>query len=51
LTINIKNANILLNYIDIIILGRFMAFIEFEKSVKKNDWSMNDLHSHSHYEH
>lgn len=27
-----------------------MAFIEFEKSVKKNDWSMNDLHSHSHYE-
>ena len=27
-----------------------MPFIEFEKSVRKNDWSMHDLHSHSHYE-
>ncbi len=27
-----------------------MAFIEIEKSVHKNDWSMQDLHSHPHYE-
>ena len=27
-----------------------MPFIEFEKSVRKNDWSMHDLHSHPHYE-
>ena len=27
-----------------------MAFIEFEKSVRENDWSMHDLHSHPHYE-
>ena len=27
-----------------------MSFIEIEKSVKTEDWSMNDLHSHSHYE-
>jgi AraC-like DNA-binding protein len=27
-----------------------MAFIEFEKSVKTSDWSMQELHSHSHYE-
>ncbi len=27
-----------------------MAFIEFEKSVKDEDWSMLDLHSHTHYE-
>lgn len=27
-----------------------MAFIEIEKSVRKNDWSMQDLHSHPHYE-
>ena len=27
-----------------------MAFIEFEKSVRKNDWSMHELHSHAHYE-
>ena len=27
-----------------------MAFIEIEKSVHENDWSMQDLHSHPHYE-
>ena len=27
-----------------------MAFIEFEKSVRENDWSMHDLHTHPHYE-
>ena len=27
-----------------------MAFIEIEKSIHKNDWSMQDLHSHPHYE-
>lgn len=27
-----------------------MSFIEFEKSIKNTEWSMNDLHSHSHYE-
>lgn len=27
-----------------------MAFIEFEKSIRKNDWSMQELHSHPHYE-
>ena len=27
-----------------------MSFIEVEKSVKKEDWAMTDLHSHSHYE-
>ena len=27
-----------------------MPFIEFEKSVRKNDWSMHDLHTHPHYE-
>jgi AraC-like DNA-binding protein len=27
-----------------------MPFIEFEKSIRKNDWSMHDLHSHPHYE-
>lgn len=27
-----------------------MAFIEFEKSIKTSDWSMQELHSHSHYE-
>ena len=27
-----------------------MEFIEIEKSVRTNDWSMQDLHSHSHYE-
>ena len=27
-----------------------MAFIEFERSVRENDWSMHDLHSHPHYE-
>ena len=27
-----------------------MAFIEVEKSIRKNDWSMQDLHTHSHYE-
>lgn len=27
-----------------------MAFIEFEKSVRENDWSMQDLHTHPHYE-
>lgn len=27
-----------------------MAFIETEKSVHINDWSMHDLHSHPHYE-
>lgn len=27
-----------------------MPFIEFEKSIKEQDWSMLELHSHSHYE-
>lgn len=27
-----------------------MSFIEFEKSVKTKSWSMNNLHSHQHYE-
>ncbi len=27
-----------------------MSFIEFEKSIKEQAWSMTDLHSHSHYE-
>lgn len=27
-----------------------MAFIEIEKSVRQKEWSMQDLHSHSHYE-
>lgn len=27
-----------------------MAFIEVEKSIRKNDWSMQDLHTHPHYE-
>ena len=27
-----------------------MKFIEIEKSVKQNEWSMTDLHSHEHYE-
>jgi quercetin dioxygenase-like cupin family protein len=27
-----------------------MSFIELEKSVRTEEWSMNDLHSHSHYE-
>ena len=27
-----------------------MPFIEFEKSIKNSDWSMQELHSHSHYE-
>ena len=27
-----------------------MPFIEFEKSVRQNDWSMQELHSHAHYE-
>lgn len=27
-----------------------MAFIEIEKSVRKNEWFMLDLHSHNHYE-
>ena len=27
-----------------------MAFIEFEKSIRENEWSMQELHSHSHYE-
>lgn len=27
-----------------------MKFIEFEKSVKDREWSMTELHSHSHYE-
>lgn len=27
-----------------------MSFIEFERSVKDEDWSMLDLHSHDHYE-
>lgn len=27
-----------------------MAFIEIEKSIRKQDWSMHDLHSHTHYE-
>lgn len=27
-----------------------MAFIEIEKSVRQNEWSMQDLHSHTHYE-
>ena len=27
-----------------------MAFIEIEKSVRTNDWSMHDLHWHGHYE-
>lgn len=27
-----------------------MSFIEFERSIKTTEWSMNDLHSHSHYE-
>lgn len=27
-----------------------MAFIEIEKSVRKEEWSMQDLHSHAHYE-
>ncbi|MBQ8323479.1 MAG: helix-turn-helix transcriptional regulator [Clostridia bacterium] len=27
-----------------------MAFIEIERSVRKNEWSMQDLHSHPHYE-
>ena len=27
-----------------------MAFIEIEKSVRENEWSMQELHSHSHYE-
>ena len=27
-----------------------MPFIEFEKSIKDEDWSMLELHSHSHYE-
>lgn len=27
-----------------------MPFIEFEKSVRTSDWSMQELHSHSHYE-
>ena len=27
-----------------------MSFIEFEKSVREKNWSMHDLHSHTHYE-
>lgn len=27
-----------------------MPFIEFEKSVREQNWSMHDLHSHTHYE-
>ena len=27
-----------------------MPFIEIEKSVRENEWSMQELHSHSHYE-
>ncbi len=27
-----------------------MSFIEIEKSVRENEWSMQDLHSHPHYE-
>ena len=27
-----------------------MSFIEFEKSIRQNDWSMHDLHTHPHYE-
>lgn len=27
-----------------------MSFIEIEKSVRNNEWSMQDLHSHPHYE-
>lgn len=27
-----------------------MPFIEFEKSVREQSWSMHDLHSHTHYE-
>ncbi|MBR4115103.1 MAG: AraC family ligand binding domain-containing protein, partial [Bacteroidales bacterium] len=27
-----------------------MSFIEFEKSIRHKDWSMQDLHSHVHYE-
>ena len=27
-----------------------MAFIEVERAVRTGDWSMHDLHSHSHYE-
>ena len=27
-----------------------MSFFEIEKSVQKNEWSMQDLHSHPHYE-
>ena len=27
-----------------------MNFIEIEKSIRNENWSMNDLHSHSHYE-
>ena len=30
--------------------GNSMAFIEVEKSVHSNEWSMQDLHSHPHYE-
>ena len=27
-----------------------MSFIEIEKSVRENEWSMQELHSHAHYE-
>ena len=27
-----------------------MSFIEIEKSIRENEWSMQDLHSHPHYE-
>ena len=27
-----------------------MAFIEIERSVRENEWSMQDLHTHPHYE-
>ncbi len=27
-----------------------MSYIEFERSIKQKDWSMHDLHAHSHYE-
>ncbi len=27
-----------------------MSFIEFEKSVREKEWSMQDVHSHAHYE-
>ena len=50
MTFNIKNDIFLLIYIDIANKGKYMSFLEIEKSARLDEWSMQDLHSHPHHE-